>query len=289
MIEWWFCDERDSLGTFIYHERKQFVNTSFRILLLPAFLLVMLVITATPVSGQYDCPPGMEWSRETVACEQTICPPEAGRTYTLECKCPEGTVAQSDELTDPATGNVYHLVAACVLPSENLQSIENTDGGGEETLAEPDGETDCKSVSGACEENDNSSSWWSRQRTGVRIALVAGGLTILVGGAIAAGLITWAGVSAVAGATAASLSSVTPFAAEFVTAWATKKAMKVFAQRLARQTGKYLTKKIGHRASAAEVRQLMLQTINQELRKRGFGEWSAVQFDTFIKGIDLFW
>ena len=265
------------------------MKITFRLLLLPSFLLVLLLFTATTVSGQYDCPPGMEWSRETVACEQTTCPPEAGRTYTLECKCPEGTTAQYEELTDPATGNAYHLVAACVLPSENLPADENTDGGSEEIIAEPNGETDCKSASGACGENGSSSSWWSRQRTGVKIAIVAGGLTILVGGAIAAGLITWAGVSVVAGATAASLSSVAPFAAEFVTAWATRKAMKVFAQRLARQAGKYLTKKLGYRATATEVRQLMLQTINQELRKRGLGEWSAAQFDTFIQGIDLFW
>jgi hypothetical protein len=75
----------------------------------------------------------MEWSRETVACEQAVCPPEAGRTYTLECKCPEGTTAQYDEMTDPATGNQYNLVAACVLPSTNDPVDENTDGLSEDT------------------------------------------------------------------------------------------------------------------------------------------------------------
>ncbi len=40
-----------------------------------------------------DCPQGFYFSRETIACEQITCPAEAGRTYTLECKCPEGTIA----------------------------------------------------------------------------------------------------------------------------------------------------------------------------------------------------
>lgn len=42
------------------------------------------------VGGYGDCPAGFYWSRETVACEQKVCPDGAGRTYTLECKCPEG-------------------------------------------------------------------------------------------------------------------------------------------------------------------------------------------------------
>lgn len=38
-----------------------------------------------------NCPQGFYFSRDTIACEQITCPAEAGRTYTLECKCPEGT------------------------------------------------------------------------------------------------------------------------------------------------------------------------------------------------------
>lgn len=41
--------------------------------------------------GEGDCPQGFYFSRETIACEQITCPAEAGRTYTLECKCPENT------------------------------------------------------------------------------------------------------------------------------------------------------------------------------------------------------
>ena len=101
--------------------------------LLPFFSLFLLVVNTTFVAAQFECPPGMEWSRETVACEQTVCPPEAGRTYTLECKCPEGTTAEYEELTDPATGNSYNLVAACVLPSDNVPAGENPDGLSEDT------------------------------------------------------------------------------------------------------------------------------------------------------------
>ncbi len=35
------------------------------------------------------CGEGFQWSTLTVACEQTNCPPGAGRTYTLECNCGE--------------------------------------------------------------------------------------------------------------------------------------------------------------------------------------------------------
>jgi uncharacterized protein YneF (UPF0154 family) len=123
----------------------------------------------------------------------------------------------------------------------------------------------------------------------VQVAVVVGGAALLIGGAIAAGLITWGGITALAGATAASIGSVTPFAAEFVTAWGTRKAMKVFAQRLAAQAGKYLLKQLGRRATEGEIRQLMLQLINQELVRRGLGGWSMIQLETLIKGIDLFW
>lgn len=44
-------------------------------------------------AAEGDCPDGFYFSRETIACEQIQCPDEAGRTYTLECKCPENTTA----------------------------------------------------------------------------------------------------------------------------------------------------------------------------------------------------
>ena len=216
--------------------------------------LISVFLLATPALAQGVCPPGFYWSRETVACEQEQCPPGAGRTYTLECQCPEGLVGQYETRTDPATGNSYSIMTACVQPG----------GGG---------------ILG----------WWNRQSTTVRVAVVAGAAVVLVGGAIAAGLITWAGVTALAGAAAATLSSVTPFAAEFVTAWATRKAMKTFAQRLALQTGKYLAKKLGRRATAAELKELMLQLLNQELAKRGLAAWTMPQLETLLWGINLIW
>jgi hypothetical protein len=109
------------------------MKIQLKLFLVPFFILFLLIFNTTFVSAQYECPPGMEWSRQTVACEQTVCPPEAGRTYTLECKCPEGTTAEYEELTDPSTGNPYNLVQACVLPSENVPIDENTDGLSEDT------------------------------------------------------------------------------------------------------------------------------------------------------------
>jgi len=60
--------------------------------------------TLPPAEG--DCAPGFYFSRETIACEQITCPEGVGRTYTLECKCPEGTSAVH------ACGSGY--VVACV-------------------------------------------------------------------------------------------------------------------------------------------------------------------------------
>lgn len=65
--------------------------------------------------GNCQCPEGTYHDQRTVACEQTTCPPEAGRTYTLECACPEGTVAQFGEYTTE-TGVGYSLVEACGAP-----------------------------------------------------------------------------------------------------------------------------------------------------------------------------
>ncbi|HKZ54687.1 MAG TPA: hypothetical protein VJ123_04345 [Anaerolineales bacterium] len=216
-------------------------------------LLITLLATASVFSQDFTCPPGLYWSRETVACEQETCPSGSGRNYTLECMCAEGTTGRYEEHTDPATGGTYNLLAACETPRTGILG------------------------------------WWGQQSTGVKVAIVAGGAAILIGGAIAAGLVTWAGVSALAGATAASLSSLGAFAGEFVAAWAGKKAMKEVAQRLARQAGKYLAKKLGRRATAQELKQLMLQMINQQLIKRGLSEWGMAQLDTLLFGIDLLW
>jgi hypothetical protein len=102
------------------------MKAQLRWILLPIPMLCLLIFNSTLVSAQFECPPGKEWSRQTAACEQVDCPPDAGRTDTLECKCPEGTIEQFEEFTDPSTGNSYNLVRACVLPSERNPNNENS-------------------------------------------------------------------------------------------------------------------------------------------------------------------
>ncbi|HTM22716.1 MAG TPA: hypothetical protein VL172_19470, partial [Kofleriaceae bacterium] len=57
-----------------------------------------------------QCSPGYQWSRETVACEQTTCPPGAGRTYTLECNCGEAWGNPFVTCRDDKTGLATHCV-----------------------------------------------------------------------------------------------------------------------------------------------------------------------------------
>lgn len=109
------------------------MNVPVQRYLAPLCFFLLWMIMAPSASAQFECPPGMEWSRQTAACEQVDCPAEAGRTDTLECKCPQGTTAQGEDMTDPATGKSYSLVVACVLPSEQVPDGENTDDFRDET------------------------------------------------------------------------------------------------------------------------------------------------------------
>jgi hypothetical protein len=109
----------------------------FRLLLGLVFLTWLLSGTSAALAqcgipGQYlaadgtcKCPEGTYHDRGTVACEQTTCPPEAGRTYTMECSCPAGTVGQVGNYTTE-TGHPYTLVEACVAPG----SGDTAQGGG---------------------------------------------------------------------------------------------------------------------------------------------------------------
>ncbi len=57
--------------------------------IVPGAFFIFLIL-ASPVQAAFECPEGFYWSRETVACEQTTCPPNSHRNYTLECICDTG-------------------------------------------------------------------------------------------------------------------------------------------------------------------------------------------------------
>jgi hypothetical protein len=102
--------------------------------MLAGFLFLLLpnapALAQCGIPGQYEaadgtcqCPPGTYHDRGTVACEQEVCPPEAGRTYTMECKCPDGLVAEQAEMSTD-TGFTYNLVTACVPPGSVGEEAE---------------------------------------------------------------------------------------------------------------------------------------------------------------------
>jgi hypothetical protein len=196
-------------------------------------------------------PPGFYYSTETIACEQEKCPAGSGRNYTLECVCPEGKPQRFEERTNPANGQKYSIMVGC-------------------------GATGIRG-------------WWQSQSTGVKVAVVAGGIGVLVVGAVAAGLLTWAGIAAAGGAAAAGLVTASAEAATFVTMWVGEKAVLKVAKELAKRCAKYLVKKLGRKPTQTEVKSLMLQLINKELAKRGLQQWTMQNFETVIWGIDLIW
>ncbi|MBI4407943.1 MAG: hypothetical protein HY565_05600 [Candidatus Kerfeldbacteria bacterium] len=83
-------------------------------------LLVGLVWLPTIQSAHaaYECPDGFYWSRETIACEQTDCPANSHRNYTLECICDVGF--------DTATYKEIGLLESCSVGQPNTNSVEAT-------------------------------------------------------------------------------------------------------------------------------------------------------------------
>ena len=109
-----------------------------RILLAGLFGSLFLLVLPTPaaaqcgIPGQYlaadgtcQCPEGYYHDRSTVACEQVECPEGAGRTYTLECACPEGTVAETTPLTTE-TGRFTYQRAKINLDPQVYEDISQT-------------------------------------------------------------------------------------------------------------------------------------------------------------------
>lgn len=87
-------------------------------LLLAAWLTFLSVALPVRIDAAYECPEGFYWSRETIACEQTTCPPNSHRNYTLECICDEGY--------GEATYAEIGLLASCSKRRVNTNSANST-------------------------------------------------------------------------------------------------------------------------------------------------------------------
>lgn len=87
--------------------------------LISRLLVVGLLVSAVqPTKAAYECPEGFYWSRETIACEQTTCPPNSHRNYTLECIC--------DNETDTENYTEIGLLGSCSIGKPNTNSVEAT-------------------------------------------------------------------------------------------------------------------------------------------------------------------
>ena len=91
-----------------------------KIRLLFALLIVggITVLSGQATRAAYECPEGFYWSRETVACEQTTCPANSHRNYTLECIC--------DNETDFENYTEIGLLGSCSAGKLNTNSVEAT-------------------------------------------------------------------------------------------------------------------------------------------------------------------
>ena len=206
-----------------------------------AGLLLAFVALAVPlpahaqcgIPGQYQaadgtcqCPPGYYHDRSTVACEQIECPAGAGRTYTLECACPEGTVPEYTGMTTE-TGLPYNLITACVPPGES-----GAEGAGVvETILFPS----AVFVS----PRDRMRDGWDSMTRGRGVERLAGAASL-------AGLLAEAGLSVVT-----------------LGGLATAAATRVSGMWAGRQAGAAATRAAGHlasRAAAAEMGQIASQT-----------------------------
>lgn len=94
---------------------KQFRALSWAGLLAGGIIFSAVVL---PTNAAYECPEGFYWSRETIACEQTTCPANSHRSYTLECIC--------DNELDVATYQEIGLLESCSAGLPNTNSVEAT-------------------------------------------------------------------------------------------------------------------------------------------------------------------
>lgn len=255
--------------------------------LLGVFAGVSVAQAQCGIPGQYlaadgtcKCPEGTYHDRSTVACEQTTCPPEAGRTYTLECACPEGTVAEVGEYTTE-TGVSYTLVDACLPP-------------------EPDGPNRGGLIGGILDTFLPSSIFVpasQRIRDGYD-SMVNGsgfervlGAVSLIGLAAEAGLVVASGVGAaraVSGAMAARAAAAGARAAMGRTAGSlVSRIGTADLPQIVRQTGPMLRtllqqmKQVGLKTT----RQNLLQVINEARAAQGLPAWGMSNIEILLKGI----
>lgn len=101
--------------------------------LLSGFFVTGLFVVAFIQTAQaaYECPEGFYWSRETIACEQTTCPANSHRNYTLECIC--------DNETDTGNYTEIGLLGSCSAGKPNTNSVEASNTPGNvNAIAEPE-------------------------------------------------------------------------------------------------------------------------------------------------------
>ncbi len=92
------------------------LSSAFFVFLVFSFVFVFSSLALAEVpehnpSLDYQCGPGFQWSRGTVACEQANCPPGAGRTYTYECNCGEAWDDKSPLVTCWEDGMVKKCIS----------------------------------------------------------------------------------------------------------------------------------------------------------------------------------
>ena len=267
---------------------------TYRLLLVFPFLTWLLAGVSVAyaqcgIPGQYlaadgtcQCPEGTYHDRSTVACEQTTCPPDAGRTYTLECACPEGTVAEVGEYTTE-TGVAYTLVDACVAPEPDGPSRGGLIGGILDTFLPS---------SIFLPASQRISDGYDSMVNGSGLERVVGAVS-LIGVVAEAGLVVASGVGAaraVSGALAARAAAAGAKAAMGRTAGSlVSRIGSAELPQIVRQTGPMLRtllqqmKQVGLKTT----RQNLLQVINEARAAQGLSAWGMSNIDIVLKGIGL--
>lgn len=261
-----------------------------------AGFLILLIPTAPAsaqcgIPGQYEaadgtcqCPPGTYHDRGTVACEQTECPAGAGRTYTMECACPEGTVALTTEMTTE-TGVVYNLVTACGDPSDvQDSSTAGMVGDAVTTILFPS--------SIFVSPRDRMRDGWDNLRNGSGLERLAGAAS-LVGLAAEAGLsvVTLAGL-----ATAAATRATAWWAGRQAAGAATRAAGTLAARAGTAEVGQIVAQTRGpmlelirrmKQAGIPVTPENILRLVNESRAAQGLAPWGKSSLEIIRRGIGL--
>jgi hypothetical protein len=233
--------------------------------------------------GTCQCPEGTYHDRGTVACEQTTCPPEAGRTYTYECACPEPLVGQYGEYTTE-TGHTYSLMEACAPPGSGDTSQAGGLAGGILDTILPS--------SIFFPASQRVADGYDSMVNGSGLERLAGAAS-LVGVAAEAGLVM---VSLVGAARAASGVLAARAAARAAGAAASQTAGKLVARiasaelpQIVGQTRPLLRTLLQQmkQAGVAINRQNLLGVLNQARAAQGLPTWGMSNLEIVLKGIGL--